>query len=122
MTSVQPKKQRKILYAGELHIVRKNLGSHLSKELRTKYKKRSMVIHTGDTVKIMCGKFEGKSGKVEKVHIKKCEVFVEGAQVTKANGQKSKVPLHPSNLMITELNLSDKLRKEILEKGRVKNE
>jgi len=102
-------------------MLRKNLGAHLSKELRTKYKKRSLVVHTGDTIKIMRGKFDGKSGKVEKVNISKCCVFVEGIQIQKANGQKTKVPLHPSNLMITGLNLSDKRRKELLEGG-IKNE
>ena len=64
------------------------------------------------------------------MNIKKCQVFVEGMQIEKANGQKSKVPLRPSNLMITSLNLSDKRRKEMLEptkpkkasEGGVKNE
>ena len=34
----------------------------------------------------------------------------------KRDGSKSKIPLHPSNLMITELNLSDKFRKNKLTK------
>lgn len=115
MTSSQPRKQRKALHEGSLHTLRKNLGAHLSKELRKKYKKRSAVVHTGDAVKIMRGKFEGKTGKVERVNTAKCAVFVEGIQMQKANGQKSKVPLHPSNLMITSLNLSDNKRKAMFE-------
>ena len=103
-------------------MVRKNVGAHLSKELRTKYKKRSMPVHSGDTVKIMRGKFVDKTGKVERVDIRQCEVFIEGIQVQKANAQKVKVPIYPSNLMIIELNLQDKKRKEMLENNLTKKQ
>lgn len=121
MSSKQPRKQRKVLYKGDINKIRKNVSSHLSKELRKKYKKRSVVLHTGDTVKIMRGAFKGKTGKVTRVNIKKCKAYVEGIEIQKANGQKAKVPLHPSNLMIIELNLADKWRKQKLEGG-IKNE
>jgi large subunit ribosomal protein L24 len=123
MLSRKPRKQRKVLNQPKLHIVRKNMSAHLSKELRKKYKKRSFTVHSGDVVKVMRGKFEDKTGKVDRVNLKACEVFVDGIMIEKANGQKTKVPLHPSNLMITELNLSDKFRKQKLEgKGGVKHE
>lgn len=98
--------------------MKKKVGSHLSKDLRSKYKKRSVMVHTGDSVKVMRGKFKGKTGKVERVDTRKNWVYIEGMQVQKANGQKAKVPINASNLMITDLNLSDRMRKEMLEAGK----
>jgi hypothetical protein len=37
-------------------------------------------------------------------------------EYTKKDGTKKMLPLNPSNLMITELNMDDKLRQKILEK------
>jgi len=44
-------------------------------------------------------------------------VFVSGVERSKKDGTKALLPLHPSNLIITELSLDDKLRQKILEKG-----
>ena len=62
--SKQPRKQRKYRHNAPLHIKSKMMGSHLSKELRKKYGTRSVRIRKGDEVKIMIGKFKGKTGKI----------------------------------------------------------
>jgi len=118
-SSKQPRKQRKYRYNAPLHILHKLMASHLSKELIKKYKKRSIVIRKGDKVKIVRGQFYGKTGKIERVDLKGQRVYVEGIQVVSKTGNKSFYPIHPSNLIILELNLSDKIRKAKLE--RVKN-
>jgi large subunit ribosomal protein L24 len=122
--SKQPRKQRKFLANAPIHIKRKTLGVHLSKELRKKYSRRNIVVRKGDTVLIMRGKFKGKRGKVIKIKIKKPLVNVEGIQVKKRDGSKVNVKLQPSNLQIIELNLEDKKRlgqkEEITKKEKVK--
>lgn len=120
MKTKKPRKQRK---RQKNDLARKGIHVHLSKELRAKYKMRSFGLRKGDEVKIVRGKFKGKVGRVEKVVPKKSQVFIEGIQIQKADGTNTKVPIHPSNLVITGLDLSDKLRKakiEIKIKGETK--
>jgi len=111
ISSRQPRKQRKYRVNAPLHIKSKFMKSHLSKELREKYKVRSVKVRRGDIVKILRGNFKGRTGKVVKVSIKKEKIYVEGIERLKKDGNKVKVPIHPSNLMIIELNLEDKKRK-----------
>lgn len=108
--SKQPRKQRKYTAEAPLHIKRKLLSVNLSKELRKKYGKRNVVVRKGDNVKIMKGKFKGKTGKILQVFTKKSKVTIEGIQVKKQDGSKANIKLHPSNLQIIELNTSDKKR------------
>jgi large subunit ribosomal protein L24 len=114
--SRQPRKQRKYRYNSPLNIKSKFLGSHLSKELREKYKKRSIVVRKGDSIKVLRGQFRKKTGKIERVDIKKCKVYITGIEVAKKDGTKALYPIHPSNLVINELNLDDKKRKKSLER------
>jgi large subunit ribosomal protein L24 len=114
--SKQPRKQRKYRYNAPLNIKSKFLGSHLSKQLREKYKKRGIVIRKGDSIKVLRGQFKGKTGKIERVDIKKCKVYITGIEVAKKDGTKALYPIHPSNLVINELNLDDKKRKKSLER------
>lgn len=93
-----------------LHEQQKKVSAMLSKELVKEYKIKSLAVRKGDTVKIMRGQFKGKSGKIEKVDLKRERVFVEKAELVKANGSKAKYPIHPSNLMITSVEMSDKKR------------
>ena len=84
-------------------------------KIKKKYGIRSIPARKGDRVKIARGQFKGKTGKIEKVILKKTKVFVEGIQLTSKTGNKSFYPIHPSNLILVELNLNDKKRKEKLE-------
>ncbi|MBI2545172.1 MAG: 50S ribosomal protein L24 [Candidatus Aenigmarchaeota archaeon] len=90
-TSKAPGKQRKFLHDAPLHLKRKILSSHLSKELKAKYTRRSLAVRKGDEVHVMRGKFKGKTGK------------------------------NPSKLKIINLNLDDKRRIKILERKGVKS-
>ncbi|MBI2647680.1 50S ribosomal protein L24 [Candidatus Woesearchaeota archaeon] len=114
--SIKTSKQRKYRIMSPLHIKHKFVHSHLSKELRQKYSKRSIALRKGDKVKLIVGKFKKHEGKVEKIELKKGRVYVAGVEITKRDGSKKLLPLHPSNLMITELNLDDKLRAKALER------
>ena len=114
--SKKPRKQRKFLYKAPLHMRRKMMAAHLSKELREKYKTRSLPVRKGDEVEIMRGEFKKKRGKVTKVDLKKYKVYVEGITRKRTDGTERLVPIHPSNLKIINLNLEDKRRVKILER------
>ena len=115
--SVQPRKQRKFRFNAPLHIRQKFVRAHLSKELREKYGKRSCSLKTGDKIKVMRGGFKGKTGEVERIDLKKSNIYITGIESVKKEGTKYLIPLEPTNLMITELNLDDKKRKAILAKS-----
>lgn len=118
--SKRPGKQRKYTINAPLHIKSKLLNVHLVKELRDKYKLRSIRVKKGDKVKILIGDHKGKSGKVNRVIMSNQKVYVEGIDSVKKDGNKFFIPLKPSNLMITELDLTDKVRKARIEKKQVK--
>lgn len=114
-SSKQKRKQRKYRFNAPLHIRKKLISANLSKELRKKYNRRSFPLRKGDLVKIMRGSFKGKSGKIEKVNLKKLKVSIEGIQRQKKDGTKINVWFDPSKLQIIELNLEDKKRLKKLE-------
>lgn len=114
--SKQPRKQRKAIYEAPLHKRQKLMAAHLSKELREKFGKRSIPVRKGDEVKVMRGDFKGKKGKVVKVDLKKLRVYVDSVTRKKSTGEEVKVPLHPSNLMIINADMSDKKRVKIIER------
>jgi large subunit ribosomal protein L24 len=66
-------------------------------------------------VKITTGKFRKHEGKVNMIDLKKTRVFVDGIELTKKDGTKKYIPLDPSNMMVIELNMDDKLRQKFLE-------
>lgn len=115
-SSIKQRKQRKYRTGAPLHVKQKFAHSHLSKDLKKKYSKRSTSVRKGDKVKIMRGKFRKHEGKIQSIDIKSTMVFVEGIEMTKKDGTKKMLALHPSNLLITELNLDDKLRQKLLER------
>ncbi len=115
-SSKQPRKQRKYIATAPLHIKHKFLGAHLSKDLRKQYKTRTIPVKKEDQVIIKSGQFKGIIGKIEKVNLRKTRIYVNNAQITKKDGNKVFYPIHPSNVVITELNLKDKERLKILER------
>ncbi len=113
--SSQPRKQRKWLYNAPLHKKRKWIAAHLAENLLLKYNRRTVTLVKGDTVKVMRGAFKGHEDKVTRVDVKKGLVEIEGVTLTKADGKKVPRPIHPSNLLITKLNLTDRWRRRKLE-------
>ena len=114
--SKQPRKQRKYRHNAPLHIKQKFVSVHLSKELRKKYSKRSMNLRKGDGVKVARGKFKDKTGKVDEVSVKKTSVYINGIEIVKKDGTKARYPINPSNLIITDISMDDKMRGKIIER------
>lgn len=117
-SSKQPRKQRKYIYNAPLHIKRNFLSSLLLKELRKKFRMRNLGIVKDDEVKIMRGQYKGKSGKIIRINLKKSRIYIDQAYRLKLDGSKSYYPIHPSNVMIINLNLKDKKRRIKLEKNK----
>jgi large subunit ribosomal protein L24 len=102
--SKRPSKQRKFLAKAPLHLRKKFVSVNLNKELRKKYEKRNVPVKKDDTIKVLRGKFKGKTGKISKVFLKISKVTIEGIQATKQDGSKVNIKMQPSNLQITALN------------------
>jgi len=64
----------------------------------------------------MRGDHKGFEGKVTRVDRKKYRVFIEGITREKVDGSTTLVPIPPSKVMITRLNLDDKWRKKALKR------
>lgn len=116
--SKQPRKQRKYSYNAPLHIKGKFMSAHLSKDLMKKYNRRSIRVRKGDKVIVLRGQFKKKKGNVERVDLKKSKVYISGVEMIKKDGTKVFYPIHPSNLVLTELNLDDKKRIAIVNKSK----
>ncbi len=111
---VKARKVRKEIYNAPKHKRKEMISSHLNDDLIEKYGLRSLPVRKGDTVKIVRGLWKGTEGKVSGVDINKMVISVEGVLINKAD--KKQVPkwVHPSNVIITKLDLSDKIRFEKL--------
>ena len=90
--------------------------STLSKELRAKYKRRSLFVRKGDKVRIMRGEFKGITGEILSVNLKDYTIYVDSIKSKKANGTEVPRPIAPSNVMLTEIVTEDKERRDLLER------
>ncbi|CDR97303.1 ribosomal protein L24 family protein, putative [Babesia bigemina] len=91
------------------------MSAALSKELRQKYKVRSMPIRKDDSVMVVRGHYHDREGKVTQVYRKKWKIYIERITTDKNNGESVQVGIHPSNVIITKLRM-DKDRHRILER------
>jgi len=116
MKTTKPGKQRKRMYQAPLNERYKRFSAPLSSKLKESHGTNSVPVRKGDTVMIMRGDRKGSEGKVSQIDRKNYRIFLEGANREKVDGTTIPVPIHPSKVMITRLNLDDKWRKKILER------
>jgi large subunit ribosomal protein L24 len=112
----KPSKQRKLIYEAPAHLRHKLLASHLSSELRAPHLIRSLPVRMGDTVRVIRGDHKNVEGKITRVDLTRYRIYVEGLTREKVDGTTIFVPIHPSKVIITHLNLDDKWRRNILER------
>jgi len=115
--TTQPRKQRRMLYQAPSNLRYKHFSAPLSSSLKTSYNIGSLPVRSGDTVRIMRGDRKGLEGKVTRVDRGRYRIFVEGVTREKVDGTTAFVPIHPSKVLITGLNLDDKWRRESLKAG-----
>ena len=116
MKTTKPGKQRKRMYQAPLNERYRRFSAPLSSKLKDSHGTSSVPVRKGDTVMVMRGDRKGSEGKVTQIDRKKYLIFVDGATREKVDGTQIPVPIHPSKVMITRLNLDDKWRKKILER------
>lgn len=114
MKTTQPRKQHKMLFQAPSHMRCKLFSAPLSPALKAAHKVSSVSVRTGDTVRIMRGDRKGTEGKVTRVDRSRYRLFVDGVTREKVDGTAVQIPTHPSKVMITNLNLDDKWRRESL--------
>jgi large subunit ribosomal protein L24 len=118
-----PSKQRKRLYEAPYHSRGHIFSAHLSSELRSSQNSRTLPVRKGDSVKVLRGDYKGFEGKILRVDRKDYKIYVDGINREKADGTSIPVPIHPSKVEITRLNLDDKWRQKILDrKAKVEEE
>lgn len=116
MKSKQPRKQRRERMKAPLHRRQKFLRAPLSESLREKYSKRNARVVKGDVVRVMRGDHAGIEGKVQTVDLREGIITIDGITLEKADGSEVARSIHPSNVVITKLNLKDERREDILER------
>jgi ribosomal protein uL24 len=114
MMSMKPRTQRRNVGQADLSQRRDILAAHLSKELRTQYKRRSMSVRKGDEVKIIRGEHFGKTGEIVEIDLKNYKIFVNGVIIKRTVGTEKQVAIEPSNVVITSMKLDDNMRQRIL--------
>ena len=108
--SEQPRKQRKARYQAPSHVKTRFLNAPLSAALKEKYKKKTLRVIKGDTVKVTRGDFFGNEGLVDAIDTRKLKIVVHGVSSTKADGTEVPRIIDASNVKLTKLNLTDKRR------------
>ncbi len=119
--TTKPGKQRKRVHQSHQHEREKLMSAHMSTKFLEDTKvayPRSLPVREGDTVLIMRGDDRGHEGKVTGVDRRALRIFVDGATVTKADGTEVGRPIHPSNVTITKLDMSDPWRRKLIERAR----
>jgi large subunit ribosomal protein L24 len=111
-----PRKQRKMLFNASAHVRHKLMSAPLSPSLLAQRGIKALPVRKGDTVQITRGDHKGFEGKVSKVDLKHYRVNLEGLTREKVDGTTVFVAVHPSKIMIKNLNLDDKKRKAVLER------
>jgi len=111
-----PRKQRKKHFNAPAHIRHKLMAAPLSNELVSSRGVRTLPVRKGDTVRILRGDNKGFEGKVSRVVPKEYRIYLEGLTREKVDGTNIFLPVHPSKVVIRNLNLDDKRRKDILER------
>ncbi len=114
--SSKPGKVRKYSFTAPLHMVNsRNAKAALSSDMKVKYARSTVRVRPGDSVKLIKGEYSGIEGKIQKVYPKEGRVTIEGITREKIAGGTTPVKIAIPNLIVTNLNLDDKWRREKLE-------
>lgn len=108
--SEQPRKQRKARYNAPSHVRTKYLNAPLSDALKEQYKKKTLRVVKGDTVRVTRGDFVGSEGVVDAIDTGRSKIVVHGVSLTKADGTEVPRAIDASNVQLTKLKLDDKRR------------
>lgn len=106
----------KLIGVAPKQLAERKLRSPLSRALREKYGRRNLRVIAGDTIKVVRGEYSGIEGKIEKVNMKRGSLAIEGIQREKVRGGNVKVEINSTNVVVTDLDLDDKLRQALIQR------
>ena len=113
--SSQARKVRKQYFNATKDEKHRALSCQLSKELQETHKIKSLPVRRDDEVRLINGTQAKREGKVTAVKLSEMRIYVDSFTRDKINGQTVKIPVHPSNCVITKLKM-DKHRLELIKK------
>ena len=110
--SGRPRYQRRFRFNAPMHSRQHFVHAHIDKALREKLKitKKSIQISRGDVVKVMTGSKKGTTGKVVAVNLRTGRIALDSLSRKSKRGKELKIQISVSNVYITDLNLTDKIR------------
>ena len=112
--STQPRKQRRERWQTSAFGRHRQMTVALSRDLRSRYKRRALPLRKGDTVRIISGSFRGREERVSKVDIRTLRVTLDNVTIKKVDQKLKPLPIRTSHLILTRLNLADPWRRELL--------
>ena len=112
--STQPRKQRRASFNASPFDRHRQMSVALSRDLRSRYKRRALPLRKGDTVRIISGSFKGREERVSKVDMRSLRVTLDNVTTKKVDQKLKPLPIRTSHLILTRLNLADPWRRKIL--------
>jgi ribosomal protein uL24 len=109
-----PRRQRKALYTADSFERRLRMTVPLSRELRGRFRTRSIPIRKGDVVRVLSGSFVGREERVARVDRRAYTLVLDNITLKTGEEKLKALPIRPSHLVITRLNLSDPWRRRML--------
>jgi large subunit ribosomal protein L24 len=112
--STQPRKQRRAGFRASTVDRHRRMSVALSRELRARYGRRNLPLRKGDTVRVVSGSHKGREERISDVDLRGLRVTLDNVTTKKGDQKLKPLPLRPSHLILTRLNLADPWRREIL--------
>jgi large subunit ribosomal protein L24 len=109
-----PRRQRKALYTADPFERRRRMSVPLSRELRRRFHARSLPVRKGDTVRVLSGSFAGREERVARLDRRAYALILDNITLKTGEEKLKALPIRPSHLVITRLNLSDPWRRRSL--------
>ncbi|MDY6771515.1 MAG: 50S ribosomal protein L24 [Candidatus Nanohaloarchaea archaeon] len=109
-SSEKPGKQRKHRENAPYHQRKKFLSARLADDVRDRVGTKTLPLREGDKAEIMRGEWSDATGRVEDVDYEDKKVYISGVETERVDTSDAKIPIDPSNLKITKLDLDDEER------------
>jgi len=109
-----PRRQRRALYQANSSERRRRMTVPLSRELRRRFRRRSVPVRKGDTVRVLSGSFRGREERVARITRRDYSVTLDNVTLKTAEEKLKPLALRTSHLVITRLNLADPWRRRSL--------
>jgi len=106
-----PRRQRKALYTADTFERRIRMTVPLSRELRSRFHRRSVPVRKGDTVRVLSGSYAGREERVARIDRRGYSVTLDNVTLKTADEKMKPLSLGVGHLVITRLNLSDPWRR-----------